>query len=109
MGRGKARVYQVGGERLTAMEMAEKAGVEVHTILQRMKRGMTPEEAVRHTAYKRRREYMKYRLGGERMSCVEIGRRLNYSFQAFQWRARKSGRTVQEEIDAEWRMRHEND
>lgn len=109
MARGMARVYEVGGERLTVAEMAEKAGVEVHTILQRMKRGMTPEEAVRHTAYKRRREYMKYRLAGERMSCVEIGRRLNYSFQAFQWRARKSGRTVQEEIDAEWRMRHEND
>ena len=41
------RVYEVGGELLTVAQMAKRCGVSAYTIRNRMKRGDTPEHAMR--------------------------------------------------------------
>jgi len=45
--RSDARVYDVGGEQLTVKQMSQRMGVPKSTILDRLRRGVRPEEAIK--------------------------------------------------------------
>ena len=92
-------IYLLHGKPVTAADMAKKAGVDVHTIYNRLhKMGLPPEEAVCMPYYSKRR----FRLGGRLVLGRDVEEALSYSISIFYHRAKRHGTTVQEEIDREY-------
>ena len=98
-----APTYEMAnGARLTLRQIAERAGVGRAAIQSRMRRGMTPEEAMRAGKYTRSQDSLKtYRLNGRQVTIMAAAEALGVSHTLFYERAKKHGTTVQQEIDAE--------
>ena len=98
-----APTYEMAnGARLTLRQIAERAGVGRGTIKYRMKHGMTPDEAIRagrHARYPATR--LKFELNGKKVSIMEAADALRLTHTTFYERAKRSGRTLQQEIDRE--------
>lgn len=91
--------YTLDGEWKTIAELAEMAGISDRGMWYRLKvRGLTPEEALKIPFHSKGR----YMIDGEYVTCREAQKKLYLHYTTVIKRAKRAGRTTQEQIDLEW-------
>lgn len=99
------RRFSFFGEELIAKDAANKFGINVQTLLDRIDRGMEPEAAVTTersaTSWRRPGEYVYF---GKHLTFAEAERRFGIKWQTIRWRI-KSGQTPEDAVSRPARQR----